>query len=139
MMAGIKGRNTKPELILRRGLHKRGFRYKLHDKSLPGKPDLVFPKYHAVLFANGCFWHGHKCNLFKWPKTREKFWRDKITGNIERDKRTDTALEAAGWRIARIWECSLKGKNKLPLDLIFDDCAEWLLGKKTELDVSGHE
>lgn len=139
MMSGIKGANTKPELVIRKGLHSRGFRYRLHDKTLPGKPDLVFPKYRAVLFANGCFWHRHDCHLFKWPKSREEFWREKITGNVQRDHRNEGALKDSGWRIARVWECALKGKKKRNLDSVLEDCALWLKGTDKELDIRGHE
>ena len=81
MMSGIRGKNTRPELLIRKGLHARGFRFRLHDKRLPGKPDLVLPKYSAVIFVHGCFWHGHDCHLFKWPQSRREFWRKKITRN----------------------------------------------------------
>ena len=87
MMSGIKSKNTKPELIIRKALFKKGFRFKLHDKSLPGKPDLVLPKYDAVIFIHGCFWHQHNCHLFKWPSTRPEFWETKIHRNVEVDKR----------------------------------------------------
>ena len=101
-MAAIRGADTKPELIIRRGLHARGFRYSLHNRKLPGRPDLVLPKYRAVIFINGCFWHGHGCPLFKWPKSREDFWREKINGNVERDGKNLQRLSAAGWRIATV-------------------------------------
>src|SRR5690349_4259655 len=110
MMSGIRGKNTRPELILRSGLHRRGFRFRLHPADLPGKPDLVFPKHQAVLFAHGCFWHGHDCHLFKWPRTREEFWRTKIEQNRKVDERAQTRLGQAGWRQAVVWECALKGK-----------------------------
>nr|WP_307190518.1 very short patch repair endonuclease [Bathymodiolus platifrons methanotrophic gill symbiont] len=83
MMAGIKGKDTKPELLIRKALHKKGFRYKLHDKSLSGKPDMVFPRYKSLIFINGCFWHGHDCHLFKWPSSKSEFWKEKITKNKE--------------------------------------------------------
>ena len=86
MMSNIRDRNTKPEIKIRQALHAKGFRYRLHDKKLPGKPDLVFPKYKAVIQINGCFWHGHSCPLFKWPLTRVEFWQNKIGGNIKRDQ-----------------------------------------------------
>lgn len=86
MMAGIKAKDTKPELIIRRGLHAMGFRFRLHAKGLPGKPDLVLRKYRAVIFVNGCFWHGHECVLFKWPKSRADFWREKINRNRHNDR-----------------------------------------------------
>jgi DNA mismatch endonuclease, patch repair protein len=106
-MAAIKGTSTKPELILRQGLYARGLRYRLHDKKLPDKPELVFPKYHAAIFVYGCFWHGHECHLFKWPKSCEEFWRTKISGNAARDQRNLTDLRLVGWRVAIVWECAL--------------------------------
>jgi DNA mismatch endonuclease (patch repair protein) len=108
MMSGIRGKDTKPEMIIRRGLHARGFRFRLHDKRLPGRPDLVLPKYRAAILVHGCFWHGHGCHLFKWPKTREQFWRMKIEANQHRDARALELLEAAGWRSFVIWECELR-------------------------------
>lgn len=125
-MAAIKGSNTKPELILRQGLHARGLRYRLHDKKLPGKPDLVFPKYNAAIFVNGCFWHGHECHLFSWPKSREEFWLAKISGNVERDQRNFSGLKNAGWRVGTVWECALKGKLRQDPGLVIDTVAEWL-------------
>lgn len=107
-MAGIKGKNTKPEMLVRRGLHAMGFRYRLHDKQLPGKPDIVLPKYRAVIFVHGCFWHGHDCPAFKWPKTREAFWREKILSNRERDEGQIIELASRGWRVFTIWECEVR-------------------------------
>lgn len=111
-MAAIKGGNTKPEILIRRHLHSLGFRYRLHDSRLPGKPDLVFPQFHAVLFINGCFWHGHDCNLFRWPRTRPEFWRRKICRNIARDLRNEAELVASDWRVGIVWECALKGPGR---------------------------
>jgi DNA mismatch endonuclease, patch repair protein len=108
MMSGIRGKDTKPEMIVRRGLHRLGFRFRLHDKSLPGKPDLVFPKYKTVVFVHGCFWHRHDCKYFKWPKTRPNFWRDKILGNVERDQQHIRELEATGWQVLVVWECETR-------------------------------
>ena len=137
MMAGIRGKNTKPELVIRSALHRRGFRFRLHQKNLPGKPDLVFPKHRAVILVHGCFWHGHDCHLFKWPKTRQVFWRDKINSNIARDKKHLVALVEAGWRVATIWECAMKGRLRLPIDRLADDCAAWLYSTDKELVLSG--
>ena len=139
MMAGIRGKNTKPELAIRSALHRRGFRFRLHKEDLPGKPDLVFPKYQAIIFVHGCFWHGHGCHLFKWPKTREDFWQEKIGSNVERDHRQLSALTAAGWRVATIWECTLKGRARLPLEVIAGRCAVWLESKEKRLELSGDE
>lgn len=109
MMAGIRGRETQPEIVLRRALHARGIRYRLHDKRLPGRPDLVFPKYTAVCLVHGCFWHRHKgCRYTTTPATRPEFWRNKFAENVARDKRNELALKAAGWRVATVWECALK-------------------------------
>lgn len=126
MMAGIRGKNTKPELTLRRGLHAAGFRFRLHDRTLPGNPDIVFPKYRAVLFAHGCFWHGHDCHLFKWPSSRPDFWRAKIQRNREVDALASADLQAAGWRQGTVWECALKGKARLPIETVLAECATWL-------------
>jgi len=126
MMAGIRSKNTKPELIVRKALHKEGFRYRLHDKRLPGKPDLVFPKYNAVIFIHGCFWHEHNCHLFKWPKTRKQFWREKITKNKEVDQRNYKKLKEEGWYILTVWECALKGKTRRSFDNIIERISTWL-------------
>lgn len=139
MMSGIKGKNTKPELVVRKALHQQGFRYKLHDKSLPGKPDLVFPRYRAVIMVNGCFWHGHKCHLFKWPKTRPEFWRDKIGRNIEKDVENLDALQVSDWRVLTIWECALKGRGRIPLDEIVNQTAGWLKSDKASMEITGND
>ena len=138
-MAGIRGRNTRPELVIRSALHRKGFRFRLHRNDLPGKPDLVFPKHRAVILIHGCFWHGHGCHLFRWPKTRVDFWREKINSNIARDQRQISALRDAGWRVATIWECALKGRYRLPVAAIAESCAEWLESDKTELGLEGDE
>lgn len=126
MMAGIRGVNTRPEMLLRKGLHALGWRYRLHGRGIPGKPDLVFPARRALIFANGCFWHGHDCHLFKWPKSRPGFWREKIAGNIARDQRTRAELQAAGWRVAEVWECILKGRERRPLAEVLGACDAFL-------------
>ncbi|MDB5526055.1 MAG: very short patch repair endonuclease [Rhizobium sp.] len=137
MMAGIRGKNTKPELTLRRGLHAAGFRFRLHDRTLPGKPDIVFPKYKAVLFAHGCFWHGHDCHLFKWPANRADFWRAKIHRNREVDALASAALQEAGWRQGIVWECALKGKARLPIETVLAECAAWLRSDIPLLEIRG--
>ncbi len=139
MMSGIRGTGTAPELMLRKGLHRRGLRFRLHGKSFQGKPDLVFPRYHAVLFAHGCFWHGHDCTLFKWPSSREDFWRRKISGNRARDKRNEAGLKESGWRVGCVWECALKGRSKLDPEQVLDICAEWVRSRQPLLEVRGHE
>jgi DNA mismatch endonuclease (patch repair protein) len=135
MMAGIRGTNTKPELVLRRGLHGAGFRFRLHDRALPGKPDMVFRRRSAVLFAHGCFWHGHNCHLFKWPKTREEFWKAKIARNREADARSEAALKVAGWRCGVVWECALRGKYRMAIEDVFGQLAEWLLSEREHIEL----
>lgn len=121
VMSRIKSKNTKPEMLLRRGLHGRGLRYRLHAVELPGKPDIVFPKYRTVIFVHGCFWHGHGCSLFKWPRTRASFWKTKISRNKERDREAQLALMRAGWRLILVWECALRGKFRRALQDILSD------------------
>ncbi len=137
-MAAIRRRDTKPELVLRRGLHALGFRYRLHGGNLPGRPDMVFPKFQAVLFVNGCFWHGHDCDLFRWPKTREAFWRDKIGANIDRDQRAIIALQEAEWRTGVVWECAIKGRGRLEPAALIAAVANWLRSGETILELGGH-
>ncbi len=108
-MSRIKGKNTKPEMLVRRFLHAKGFRYKLHDKTLPGKPDLVLPKYKTIIFVHGCFWHGHTtCKYYVVPKTNTDWWLNKINTNKANDARTIKALKKDGWKIIYVWECRLK-------------------------------
>lgn len=110
MMAGIRGKDTKPELMVRSHLHRRGFRFRLHHSGLLVRPDIVLPRWGVVIFVHGCFWHGHEgCRYFRLPKTRAKFWDDKIKANACRDRSAEEALVAAGWRVAVIWECRLRG------------------------------
>jgi len=108
-MSQIKAKNTKPEMLVRKFLHARGFRYKLHDRKLPGKPDLVLPKYKTVIFIHGCFWHGHNdCKYFVVPKTRTEWWLNKINTNKVNDAKANKALKKDGWKIINVWECDLK-------------------------------
>ncbi len=108
-MSQIKGKNTKPEMLVRRFLHANGFRYRLHVKNLPGKPDIVLPKYKTVIFVHGCFWHGHEhCKYFVVPKTRTDWWLNKINSNISNDAKAIKALKKEGWKIIHLWECNLK-------------------------------
>ncbi len=109
MMAGIRGENTKPELALRRSLHALGFRYRLHAKGVPGKPDIVMPKYQAAIFVHGCFWHHHAgCRYATVPSTRPEFWSAKFDANVARDGAVRSALLERGWRVATVWECALR-------------------------------
>jgi len=108
-MSRIRSKDTKPEMLVRRFLHKNGFRYRLHVKTLPGKPDIVLPKYKTVIFIHGCFWHGHEgCKYYVVPKTRTEWWLNKIGGNIANDNSANAILQDAGWNIITIWECELK-------------------------------
>ena len=109
MMAAIKGKNTKPELLVRRALHHRGFRFRLHVRDLPGRPDIVLPRYKAAIFVNGCFWHGHTCKYFKLPATNTEFWREKISANQERDALKTKQLIDLGYKVLSIWECQTRG------------------------------
>lgn len=108
-MSQIRGKNTKPEELVRKYLFSQGFRYRKNDPRLPGKPDIVLPKYKTVIFVNGCFWHGHEgCRYFVWPKNNAEFWKAKINGNIQRDIRNTKQLVEKGWHVITIWECDLK-------------------------------
>lgn len=127
MMAGIQGKNTKPELLIRKALHARGFRFRLHVKDLPGKPDLVLPKYRALVFIHGCFWHGHACRYFKVPQTRSEFWLEKIGKNKTRDSLQEGALKAMGWRVLIVWECAVRSMKKEKSPLLVDLIASWLI------------
>jgi DNA mismatch endonuclease (patch repair protein) len=116
MMSNIKSKDTKPELLIRKALHAKGYRYKLHTKDLPGKPDIVLPKHRAVVFIHGCFWHGHDCHLFKWPKDNQEFWENKINTNKRNDSKHNTELQESGWRVMIVWECSIKGRKNIGLE-----------------------
>lgn len=112
-MSQIKGKDTKPEILVRKFLFANGIRYRLHDKRLPGKPDMVFPKYKKVVFIHGCFWHGHEnCKYFVVPKTRTEWWLNKINSNKKKDTESMYALKKLGWKVITIWECELKANNK---------------------------
>jgi DNA mismatch endonuclease (patch repair protein) len=137
MMAAIRGTHTKPELIIRRGLHRLGFRFRLYDRKLPGKPDLVFPRWNAVLFVHGCFWHGHECHLYRLPATRTDFWQAKVEQNRRTDERALTALAEAGWRRGVIWECALKGGTRLPIETVLNCCGSWLRSRCPTFEIKG--
>ena len=108
-MSRIRGKDTKPEMLVRQYLHAHGLRYRLHTKNLPGKPDVVLPKYKTVVFVNGCFWHRHEnCRYFVVPKTRTEFWLDKIGRNVAKDEKQRAELQSQGWRVLTVWECELK-------------------------------
>ncbi len=125
IMSLVRQKATGPELIVRKALHHRGFRYRLNVKSLPGSPDLVFPKYHAVIFVHGCFWHRHGCKATTTPSTRQEFWEAKFKDNVSRDKRNIEGLRNIGWRVMVVWECVLKRNKKTP-DHIVGAVVKWL-------------
>lgn len=134
-MSGIRGKDTKPELLVRSGLHRRGYRYRLHVKYLPGRPDIVLLKYRAIVLIHGCFWHGHDCHLFKWPSTRPGFWEEKIGGNVARDSGHLQAYRESGWRTITIWECALKGKYALGVETVLDRIEAWLSGEEEDAEI----
>lgn len=109
-MSHIRSKNSKPEELVRKYLFSKGFRYRKNVKTLPGCPDIVLPRYKTVIFVNGCFWHKHDCPRFVWPSTNEEYWRPKIMGNVERDKRNLAELQQLGWTVLTVWECELKKK-----------------------------
>ena len=112
-MSRIRGKDTKPEEIVRKYLFAHGFRYRKNDSRLPGKPDIVLPKYKTVIFVNGCFWHGHEgCRYFVWPQNNADFWRTKIESNIIRDKINYDTLQKQGWKVILVWECDLKPQKR---------------------------
>lgn len=119
-MSKIKGKNTRPEEIVRKFLFAHGFRYRKNDKKLPGSPDIVLPKYKTVIFVNGCFWHIHEgCPKFAWPKSNEKFWKNKLLRNKERDEEIYSRLEALNWNYIIVWECELKDKARREERLLY--------------------
>ena len=111
IMSKISGTETKPEILVRKYLFSKGFRFRKNDKRLPGRPDIVLPKYKTVVFIHGCFWHGHHCKAGKLPETNKEFWENKINSNIERDKKNQHKLEKLGWKIIIVWQCKLKNKK----------------------------
>ena len=133
MMAGIRGKDTRPELLLRRALHRRGLRYRLHGRKLPGRPDLVFPRFRAVLFVHGCFWHRHEgCRYATTPATRTEFWQAKFDANVARDVRNQNDLVQADWRLGIVWECTIrKGENHA----IAGEVEAWLSSGEQSLEL----
>jgi DNA mismatch endonuclease (patch repair protein) len=133
MMAGIKGSHTRPERELRRALHALGFRFRLHCRDLPGRPDLVLPKWNAAIFVHGCFWHRHEgCRYCTTPATRPEFWQKKFDSNVERDGRNLSALRLAGWRTCTVWECALGGKGT---SAAADRIDQWLRSDEPVLEI----
>lgn len=137
-MSRIRGRDTKPEMLVRRGLHAKGLRFRVQRRDLPGRPDLTFPKYRCVVQVHGCFWHWHGCPLCKVPKTRTEFWEQKIATNVERDRAAEDALRDIGWRIALVWECSLRGKARLPENAVVDQLMHFIRSERVHLVITGN-
>jgi DNA mismatch endonuclease (patch repair protein) len=137
MMSGIRGRNTLPERALRSELHRAGFRFRTHPKNLPGHPDIVFPRFRAVVFVHGCFWHGHDCHLYRTPGTRTSFW----TAKIERNRRRDLAVRdltlSTGWRHLAVWECAFRDRYGLPEGVAAKRVAAWLRGSRKTGEIRG--
>lgn len=136
-MARVGSKDTKPELMIRKSLHALGFRYRLHVKDLPGKPDLVFPRYKSVIQINGCFWHGHSCPRCRMPSTNTEYWNRKVARNMERDAANRRLLLDDGWRVLTIWECALTGKWKLGLNQVIALASEWLVSTATIFEIKG--
>ncbi|MCR5290373.1 MAG: DNA mismatch endonuclease Vsr [Treponema sp.] len=140
-MSHIRSKNTTPEKLIRSALFKAGFRYRICDKRYPGTPDLVLPRYYAVIFINGCFWHAHKdCEYFRFPKSNKTFWKKKFARNKERDKQTIKNYQEKCWRICVVWECAIRGKNaKQKIDQVIDQIIQWLeIPDEPFLEISGN-
>lgn len=135
MMSGIRAKNTSPELLIRKELYAHGFRYRLHDKTLPGNPDIILKKYQAVIFIHGCFWHRHQCHLFKWPKTRQDFWHKKLNGNYKSDQLNMKRLRSENWRVCIIWECAIREAKK-DLSGLVETVIDWLASDKSIMEIS---
>lgn len=136
MMSGIRGKNTSPELLIRKALHSRGFRYRIHPSELPGKPDLLLPKFNAAIFIHGCFWHGHDCRYFKTPKTRTEFWLNKIESNKVRDQKQIKALSSLGWRVLVVWECAIRQMKSNNNTVLIELISEWILSDSTNQTIA---
>jgi DNA mismatch endonuclease (patch repair protein) len=136
-LASVKSTNTRPELYVRSGLHRAGLRFRLHNRNLPGTPDLYLAKHRLCLFIHGCFWHRHDCHLFKCPKTREEFWRTKITRNQQRDRKQFDQLLVSGYRVGIVWECSVKGRLRMPEERFFEVLVGQIMGSDDFFEILG--
>lgn len=135
-MSRIRGRDTRPELLLRKALHAHGLRYRLNVRTLPGRPDLVFPAARAIVFMHGCFWHRHECDRFRWPDTRRDFWAGKLTRNAERDTRALNELNALGWRTLVVWECALTGPGRFDIGRVAELAAHFVRSHRLTAQIS---
>jgi DNA mismatch endonuclease, patch repair protein len=138
-MSRIRGKDTKPELVLRKALHSAGLRYRLQLGTVPGRPDLSLPKHKTLIFVHGCFWHGHNCPLFKAPRTNSDFWRQKIATNRLRDVRVQAELVSSGWRVLTVWECAIKGPGRLALGELIERCQAFIFGDAISAEICGFE
>lgn len=136
-MARVQQRDTGPELLLRSALHRRGLRFRLNVRALPGSPDLVLPKYRACIFVHGCFWHRHGCRKSTTPKQNGAFWENKFRGNVERDRRKERELVELGYRVLIIWECALVGRDAIPLDEVVESALRWLKSDAVGGEIEG--
>jgi len=136
MMASIRSKNTGPELLVRHGLHRMGLRFRLHGKDLPGQPDLILPRWQTVIFVHGCFWHGHNCPYFHWPRTRQEFWHKKISDTQQRDQQIRERLQRTNWRVLTVWECAFRGKPITEHQAVLERITHWILNSQ---DICGEE
>jgi len=141
IMSGIRSRNTKPEILIRKGLFKLGYRYRINSNSIFGKPDIILKKYNAVIFIHGCFWHGHiGCENFRMPKSNIQFWIDKIDRNRKRDGEVLNYLHATGWRICIIWECAIRGKKQMKhYNKIINKISKWIRSRNIWLEIASEK
>lgn len=135
IMASVGQKNTGAELLLRHALHRRGLRYRLHDRSLPGSPDMVFPRFKAVVFVHGCYWHSHGCHRSTVPKTRIDFWMSKFDANKRRDAKKRAEILARRWRVLTVWECALVGKSAQPIEPLAKRVEAWLKSSKRAAEI----
>jgi DNA mismatch endonuclease (patch repair protein) len=138
-MGGIRGKNTKPELLIRKLLHRLGFRFRIHYQKLPGKPDIVLGKHKAIILVNGCFWHSHDCHIYASPKSRQDFWRKKLHGNQVRDKSYNFVYRNNGWKTLTVWECAIFGKTKIPIAEMSRSLESWILYDPSDAEITGRE
>jgi len=136
-MSRVRGRDTKPEMIIRRGLHARGLRFRLQRRDLPGRPDIVLPSRKVALFVHGCFWHGHDCHLFRMPATRPEFWSGKIAMNTMRDAAAAEVLTGMGWRVGIVWECATRGSGRLAPDVLMERIVRFVAGSAQQVEIRG--